>query len=153
MQALQSYLQIEPDSGPDISFARGEQAAQAAIEELAGEARRQHGGWLKEKLVRAAARRIRLLMGARESPKFFAIRAMGIARSALLDVGKEFVEAGTLEQRRRPGLLAAFRAGIIISERAAGLEGAHRRAPPRLPARATPAAVAARAGQRRARFL
>jgi rifampicin phosphotransferase len=98
MQSLQSYLQIEPGSGPDVNFARGERAAQAAIEDLAAEARRQHGGWLKEKLVRAAARRIRLLMGARESPKFFAVRAMGIARSALLDVGHEFVEAGTLEQ-------------------------------------------------------
>jgi pyruvate,water dikinase len=98
MNTLQSYLQIEPDSGPDASFARGEQAAQAAIERLAAEARRQHGGWLKEKLVRAAARRIRLLMGARESPKFFAVRSMGIARSALLDVGEEFVAAGTLDR-------------------------------------------------------
>jgi pyruvate,water dikinase len=98
MQALQSYLQIEPDSAPDAAFARGEQAAQAAIERLAAGARRQRGGWIKEKLVRAAARRIRLLMGARESPKFFAIRVMGIGRSALLEVGEEFVSAGTLDR-------------------------------------------------------
>jgi pyruvate,water dikinase len=69
-----------------------------AVEKLAANARRQTGGWIKEKLVRAAARRIRLLMGARESPKFFAIRTMGIARKALLEVGEEFVEAGTIER-------------------------------------------------------
>src|SRR5436190_22553348 len=36
-------------------------------------------------------------MGARESPKFFAIRTMGIARKALLEAGKEFTDAGTIE--------------------------------------------------------
>jgi pyruvate,water dikinase len=97
MNALQSYLQIPHESAPDVVFALGEHAAQSGIETLAAEARRQHGGWLKEKLVRAAGHRIRLLMGARESPKFFAIRTMGIARRALLEVGQEFVEAGTLE--------------------------------------------------------
>jgi pyruvate,water dikinase len=98
MQTLQSYLNLEGDKAPDALFARGEQAAQAAIDRLAGEARRQPGGWLKEKLVRAAARRIRLLMGARESPKFFAVRAMGVASSAMLEVGREFAAAGTLDR-------------------------------------------------------
>jgi pyruvate,water dikinase len=98
MQTLQSYLQIDKDSTPDVLFARGEQAARAAIEKLALEVRGQSGGWLKEKIVRGAARRIRVLMGARESPKFFAIRVMGIARKALLDVGKEFVEAGMIDR-------------------------------------------------------
>jgi pyruvate,water dikinase len=98
MHALQSYLHIDPDSAPDVLFAKGEKAARAAIEKLAAQARCQHGGWLKERMVRGAARRIRLLMGARESPKFFAIRTMGIARSAILAVGKEFAEAGTLDR-------------------------------------------------------
>jgi pyruvate,water dikinase len=98
MHTLQSYLQIDPASAPDVLFARGEQAAQDAIEKLAALARNQHGGWIKEKLVRAFAKRIRLLMGARESPKFFAIRTIGIARAALLEVGQEFVAAGTINQ-------------------------------------------------------
>jgi pyruvate,water dikinase len=97
MHTLQSYLQIDPEFAPDAVFAKGEKAAQAAIEKLAAEARSQPGGWLKEKLVRGAARRIRTLMGARESPKFFAIRIMGIARQALMEVGKEFVADGTIE--------------------------------------------------------
>ena len=98
MQTMQSYLQIDPSVAPDIMFANGAAAAQQAIEKLAALARKQPGGWIKEKLVRGAARRIRTLMGARESPKFFAIRILGIARKALLEVGQEFVEAGTLKQ-------------------------------------------------------
>lgn len=98
MHVLQSYLSIEDASAPDTLFAKGEQAAQRATEELAASARRQRGGWLKEKLVRGAARRIRLLMGARESPKFFIIQAMGIVRKALLEVGEEFAQAGTIER-------------------------------------------------------
>jgi pyruvate,water dikinase len=98
MQTLKSYLQIDEASAPDVLFARGEQAAQAALEKLALEARRQPGGWLKERIVRGAARRVRVLMGVRESPKFFAIRMMGIARKALLEVGEEFVEAGMIDR-------------------------------------------------------
>ena len=98
MFTLQSYLKIDADKAPDLVFARGQHAAGLAIEELAAIARRQPGGRIKEKLVRGAARRIRVLMGARESPKFFAIRSMGIGRQALLEVGKEFVAAGELER-------------------------------------------------------
>jgi phosphohistidine swiveling domain-containing protein len=98
LHTLQSYLQIDPQFAPDAVFARSQRAAHDALEKLAAQARRQRGGRLKEKLVRAAARRIWLLMGARESPKFFLIRMMGIARSALLDVGQEFVAAGTIDR-------------------------------------------------------
>jgi len=96
MYTLQSYLTIDPEKSPEAQFARGEQAAAAAIEQLAAEARRQHFGWLKEKQARMAARRIRLLMGARESPKFFAVRTIGVAREALLEAGRDFVAAGTI---------------------------------------------------------
>lgn len=98
MHTMQSYLQIDPSVAPDIMFAKGAAAAQESVEKLAALARRQPGGWIKEKLVRGAARRVRTLMGARESPKFFVIRIMGIARKALLEVGQEFVEAGMLTQ-------------------------------------------------------
>lgn len=98
MHTLKSYLEIDSAFAPDALFARGEQAASAAVEQLAAAARRQPGGLLKERLVRAAARRVRLLMGARESPKFFAIQVMGVARKALLEAGREFVEAGTIER-------------------------------------------------------
>jgi pyruvate,water dikinase len=49
-------------------------------------------------MVRGAARRVRAMMGVRESPKFFAIRILGVARKALLEVGQEFAAAGTIER-------------------------------------------------------
>jgi phosphoenolpyruvate synthase/pyruvate phosphate dikinase len=98
MHTLQSYLNIDEASAPDALFVKGQQAASNAIEKIATKARKQTGGWLKEKIARGAARRVRLLMGARESPKFFAIRTMGIARKALLEVGEEFTQAGTIER-------------------------------------------------------
>jgi rifampicin phosphotransferase len=98
MHTLQSYLQIDPAFAPDVLFAKGDKAAQEAIEKIIANVKKQHGGWLKAKIVRAMARRIRLLMGARESPKFFAIRTMGIARKPLLKAGQEFVDAGTINR-------------------------------------------------------
>lgn len=99
MHTLKSYMEIDPGQAPDVLFERGHQAALKAIEELATRARSQSFGWFKEKLVRGAATRVRLLLGARESPKFYAIRTMGIIRKALLDIGQEFVQTGTIQQR------------------------------------------------------
>jgi phosphohistidine swiveling domain-containing protein len=98
MQTLQGYLKIKPEFAPDLLYEKGAQAAEETIEFLAAEARRQRGGIVKEKLVRGAARRVRLLMGARESPKFFAVCAMGIVRKHILEVGDEFYAAGTISQ-------------------------------------------------------
>ncbi len=96
MQTLKSYLNITAEFAPDILFARGKEEAREATEKLALAARKQRAGWIKERLVQAAARRIRLLMGARESPKFYVIRMMGIARNAILNVGHEFAAVDTI---------------------------------------------------------
>ncbi|HTX90783.1 MAG TPA: PEP/pyruvate-binding domain-containing protein [Anaerolineales bacterium] len=98
MRTLQSYLQIDPAAAPDVLFEKGAAAAEQAIQSLAAEARRQPGGRIKEKQLRAAASRVRLLMGARESPKFLAVRAMGMVRGFLLAVGEEFAAAGTIDR-------------------------------------------------------
>jgi len=98
MHSLKSYLQIDPAFAPDVQFAKGEQAARDAIDKIVDVVSRQHGGFIKAKIARAAAKRIRLLMGARESPKFFAIRTMGVARLAMIEVGREFVEAGMIDR-------------------------------------------------------
>jgi len=98
MHSLKSYLQINPASAPDVQFAKGEGAARDAIEKIVDIVSRQHGGFIKAKVARAAAKRIRLLMGARESPKFFAVRTMGVARLAMIEVGQEFVQAGTINR-------------------------------------------------------
>ncbi|HXD10434.1 MAG TPA: PEP/pyruvate-binding domain-containing protein, partial [Anaerolineales bacterium] len=46
MHTLQSYLQIDSAFAPDVVFAKGEQAAQDAIEKIAAKVRKEHGGWL-----------------------------------------------------------------------------------------------------------
>jgi len=97
MQTLQSYLQItDPEAAPDAQFERGQKTAEAAIEQIAAAARKQPGGFIKERLVRFAARRVRILMGARETPKFYAVRMIGVSRKELLLSGKELTEAGLL---------------------------------------------------------
>ena len=98
MQSLQSYLQIPAKLAPDVLFERGANAAEDAVERLAMQARQSTGGMLKEKLVRAAAYRIRTLMGLRESPKFFIVQLMGMIRNELLASGQEFASEGIIEQ-------------------------------------------------------
>jgi pyruvate,water dikinase len=99
LQVLQSYLQIEdPERAPDLAFARGARAAEAAIEELAAAVRGTRGGWLKARLVHWAARRLRSLAGLRETPKFAAVRLMGLVRAGLLDSGRDLVAEGLLDE-------------------------------------------------------
>jgi pyruvate,water dikinase len=99
MRTLQSYLQIDDAAhAPDAVFAQGAGSAQAAIEELAQQARATEGGRRKARRVRWAARRVRALAGLRESPKFWAVRVMGLVREALLDSGRELAQAGVLDR-------------------------------------------------------
>jgi rifampicin phosphotransferase len=144
MQTLQSYLKIGDESAPDVLFARGAQRAQVAVEKLANTAYIQPGGWFREKLVRGAARRARALLGAREAPKFYAIRVMGIVRNELLAIGEEFTKAGIIENRddlvflhiRELDALAHHEFGdwkaLIAGRRAAYERESRRRQVPRL---------------------
>jgi pyruvate,water dikinase len=99
MQALQSYLRIDDERlAPDAVFRRGEQSALEALSRLETAARRSPGGWLKARLVGWLARRVRALLGLRESPKFFIIRLMGLLHAGLLESGRECVLAGQLSR-------------------------------------------------------
>ena len=137
MQVLQSYLRIEDaEQAPDATFERGAASAEAAIERLAKAVRRTHRGWLKARLVRFAARRMRALAGLRESPKFSAIRLMGIMRNGLLESGRELVAQGILAQpedifflhlRELKALAAiSFAEGLPTEQRPEPAEGAMR---------------------------
>lgn len=98
-EMLASFLQIENKSlAPDVVFARGAASAQEAIDQLARIVRSSRLGWLKAGLVRFFAGRARQLMGARESPKFFAVRLMALDRGQFLSTGRELVQSGELEQ-------------------------------------------------------
>ncbi len=99
MQVLQSYLQIkDPDMAPDAVFARSAKSAEQAAARLETAVRQMHGGFIKGRLLRWAISRYRALAGMRETPKFFAIRMMGIIRQGLLQSGQELVDAGHLKQ-------------------------------------------------------
>jgi pyruvate,water dikinase len=100
MQVLLSYLQIkDPDKAPDAVFARSAKSAEQAATHLESAVRQMHGGLIKAGILRWAISRYRALAGMRESPKFFAIRMMGIIRQGLLQSGQELVDAGHLKQR------------------------------------------------------
>ncbi|MEZ4682238.1 MAG: PEP/pyruvate-binding domain-containing protein [Caldilineaceae bacterium] len=99
MQMLQSYLRIDDASqAPDAVFARGEEAANAVIADLAAAVRTGPLGWLKSKLVYMLAKRMRALAGLRETPKFIIIQLFGMVRAALLQSGQALVDAGTLDR-------------------------------------------------------
>ena len=86
LQTVRSYLEItDAYQAPDAVFERGAQAAEAEIDRLVTALRGTRGGRLKAGLARWAARRMRALVGLRESPKFFIIQFMGIIRQELLD--------------------------------------------------------------------
>jgi rifampicin phosphotransferase len=96
---LTSYLRMEDNKqAPDTMFARGAQSAARAIEEICAGLRSAQGGWLKSRLARLVAGRARAFLGIRESPKFFAVRMMGVTRRTLLGLGAEFVESGELKE-------------------------------------------------------
>jgi pyruvate,water dikinase len=93
-------LQIENENqAPDVVFARGVDTARHAVTRLMEGFRQTRFGWIKAGLAGFFIRRIRELMGMRESPKFFLVRMMGILRQELLKSGEAFLQSGELERR------------------------------------------------------
>lgn len=124
MQVVQSYLNIaDREQAPDVVFERGARAAETAIERVVQTVRRSHGGWLKARLARAAARRVRALAGLRETPKFTIIRVLSAIRVALLQSGDDLAAAGVLEQADDLFFLQAAELRQLASG-APGLRGA-----------------------------
>jgi phosphohistidine swiveling domain-containing protein len=96
-EMLINFLQIEDeDKAPDAVFARSAATAEESVARLAAAVGKTRGGWIKARLVRFFAGRARQLMGARESPKFFAVRMMYIIHRELIRLGREFAAAGEL---------------------------------------------------------
>ena len=90
--AIAGYRRLPADAvAPDQLFARGAAEADAMVETLA---RRVHGP--KRLIVRALLRRVRMLSGLREMPKFQAIRLFARARATLAPVGETLAAAGRI---------------------------------------------------------
>jgi len=99
MQVVCSYMKIEDESlSPRAIFENGAAHSSVALEKLQAYLRRKPGGWIQVRFAGWAAHRLRELGGLRESPKFLAIRCMGMWREALLASGERLVEQARLNR-------------------------------------------------------
>jgi len=90
--AIANYQRLEdPVLAPDAQFARGAREAQAAIAKVLA---RVHGP--RRAIASVFLRRVRLLAGLREMPKFQAIRVFARGRAILAPVGAELASAGRI---------------------------------------------------------
>jgi phosphohistidine swiveling domain-containing protein len=144
-EMLINFLQIEDEArAPDAVFTRSASSAEEAVGRIAAIVGKTRAGWIKARLVRFFAGRARQLMGARESPKFFAVRMMHIIHRGLLQLGREFALEGELTREDdffflTIGEIRAFAAGeqrdwrgLIAGRRSAYERELRRRQVPRL---------------------
>jgi len=90
--AIVNYQRLgESAIAPDAQFARGARDAEAAIAKVLA---RVHGP--RRAIAAAFLRRVRLLAGLREMPKFQAIRVFARGRAILAPVGAELASAGRI---------------------------------------------------------
>ncbi|HEY6409834.1 MAG TPA: PEP-utilizing enzyme, partial [Ktedonobacteraceae bacterium] len=93
---IANYLQLKnPELAPDVQFRRGAQEAEAMVAELIRRAH--HKGWLRGQLVRFFLKRVRILAGLREMPKFCLVLLLAHMRETLRFIGKELAQARQLE--------------------------------------------------------
>ena len=98
IQTLLSYLQLQdPRQAPDAVFRRGAAHAERLAADYVARVRKTRGGWLRAKMLRGLIRRMRVLGGLREAPKFYAIRMMDLHRTGLLASARQVVARGQLE--------------------------------------------------------
>jgi rifampicin phosphotransferase len=97
IQNLSSYLQIDDSNlGPDHIFQKAGAEAEKLTTEYFTQVR-QKKGRVHAYLFRAAIRRMRLLGGLREMPKFYMIKIFDLLRTAFLKSGQDLVTQGKLE--------------------------------------------------------
>ena len=145
LSTLAGYLQLtDPTMAPDAVFARGRAESERLAAELIARTRRTRFGWLRARLLGAAIRRMRLVSGLRELPKFRMVQVLDLYRTALLESARELVARGALERAEDIffvplNTLEAFAAGqplelksIVRAERASYEREQMRRQLPRL---------------------
>ena len=97
VQALRGYLQLQdPDAAPDAIFRRNAEEAECVAREYVMRTRKLRFGRMHAKFLGGLIRRLRLLAGLRESPKFYLVKVLGMYRDALLSSGRDLVAQGTL---------------------------------------------------------
>ncbi|HZG67551.1 MAG TPA: PEP-utilizing enzyme, partial [Herpetosiphonaceae bacterium] len=95
---IRNYLLLDdPALAPDRHFAELARTAEQARGELIAAARAQRQGWLKGAVIGFLTSRMRVLMGAREAPKFWVVRILSIVRRILRGAGEELVRREQLD--------------------------------------------------------
>jgi rifampicin phosphotransferase len=93
---LANYLRLDdPELAPDAVFARGAQAAEAAVAAAVDRVRSRSR--LRAVALRFALRRVRRLAGLREEHKDYLVRIFAHARALLATVGAELAARGLLD--------------------------------------------------------
>ncbi len=96
IQMIGSYLQIDdPDLAPDRQFQQAAAEAERLAAHYVAEVRRTKG-LLHAQILSLVIRRLRMLSGLREMPKFYIIKVFAIFRAALLESGRDLVAQGKL---------------------------------------------------------
>jgi pyruvate,water dikinase len=91
--ALANLMRIRDEAmAPDVQFERARRSAEEAIRRALASVRP-----LERPRLRLLFRNVRALAGVRESPKFFAIKALTACRRLLLRAGAELAAAGRLD--------------------------------------------------------
>src|SRR5690606_36884877 len=94
---LANYLRLDdPALAPDAVFARGAEAADAAVTAVVESVRARSRA--RAAVVRFALRRMRELAGLREEHKDFLVRLLAAARSHLVAVGADLADRGLLDR-------------------------------------------------------
>ena len=111
---LANYLRLDgAGAAPDAVFARGAGEAEAAVRDLAGRV-----GGLRGRVVAAALRTTRELVGLRELPKYWLVTVLGAARTELLAVGADLVAGGWIDRAEDVFFLDLDEAGRGADHRA-----------------------------------
>jgi rifampicin phosphotransferase len=93
--ALAGYLRVnDPETAPDVRFARAAADAEEGLDLLVGRAVRSRP--LRAAVAGFLLRRSRALAGLRELPKFVWLHPLGEIRRQLLLAGKELADRGTI---------------------------------------------------------
>ncbi len=93
---ISNYLRLDAeDLDPRSQFRAGEVKADSMITSLTTRVAQQSP--LRARLASWTLRRVRQLMGLRESPKFLLVLALGVMREQLKEVGRELAAAGRID--------------------------------------------------------
>ncbi|MBC3191543.1 phosphoenolpyruvate synthase [Pseudonocardia sp. C8] len=110
--ALANYLRDDGGDPPDVRFARGARAAEAAVARVVDRVR-ERSAW-RARLTALALDRTRRLAGMREEHKDLLVRLLAAARAELAAVGAELADRGLLDDPTDVFFLELDEAGAAL---------------------------------------